>query len=178
MRRGLTRERLRALMRQIARSAPGGRTFRVFILGGGTAVYAGWRDSTIDADLYSDQDDVFREIQAIKEKLQLNVELVRPEDFVPPLEDSDTRHVAIETIGNVGFYHYDPYAQLLSKIVRGFRKDLLDAESLIDSGMVDVDRFRALVHAIPAAAYARYPQLSPAAVREAVDDFLLGIRPG
>lgn len=108
------------------------------------------------------------------DKLQLNVELVRPEDFVPPLEGTPGRHVLIETIGTVSFYHYDPYAQLFAKIVRGFRKDLLDARNLIDSGMVDVERFVALVHAIPSTAYARYPQLSSVAVLQAVDDFLEG----
>lgn len=159
-------------MREIARSAPSGRSFRVFILGGGTAVHSGWRDATIDADLYSEQDDVFRHIQDIKERLQLNVEFVRPEDFVPPLAGTDDRHVPIDTMGNVTFYHYDPYAQLFSKVVRGFRKDLLDAESFVDSRMVDADRLRALVHDIPEAAYARYPALSRGAVLEAIDGFL------
>jgi hypothetical protein len=38
------------------------------------------------------------------------------------------RHVFIETIGAISFYHYDPYAQILSKIVRGFQRDLDDAQ--------------------------------------------------
>lgn len=172
MRRALTRERLQELMQELARRAPAGRSFRVFLLGGGTAVVAGWRESTIDADLYSEQDDVFRHIQEIKERLQLNVEFVRPEDFVPPLTATDARHLRIETIGKVSFYHYDPYAQLLSKVVRGFAKDLRDAENLIASGMVDAERFRRLVHEIPDAEYARYPALSRAAVLDAVDGFL------
>ena len=163
-------------MREIARRAPPGRSFQVFILGGSTAVYAGWRMSTIDADLYAAQIDVFRDIQDIKERLELNVEFARPEDFVPALADTGARHVLIESIGSVSFYHYDPYAQLLSKVVRGFRKDVLDAEELIASGMVDVEQFRALVHEIPAEAYARYPALSQAAVLNAVDAFLEGLR--
>lgn len=69
-----------------------------------------------------------------------------------------------------------PYAQTLSKIVRGFRKDLRDAERFVESGMVDPDRFRALVRAIPESEYARYPNLSPDSVAAAVDDFLSGRR--
>jgi hypothetical protein len=72
----------------------------------------------------------------------------------------------------VSFYHYDPYAQLRSKVVRGFARDLVDAKAFVTSGMVDPDRFRKLVHSIPAALYAKYPRLSSAAVRAAVDDFV------
>jgi hypothetical protein len=152
--------------------APRGKSYRVYLVGGGSAVEFGWRDSTIDADLYSSRTEVFREIQSIKERLHVNVEFVRPEDFVPALEGSKSRHRFIDAISNVQFFHYDPYSQLLSKLVRGFRKDLEDAEHFLDEGMVDADRFRSLVDRIPATAYARYPALSREAVIEAVDEFL------
>lgn len=171
MRRRLTRERLRGLMNELARVAPRGKSYRVFFVGGGTAVYVGWRSSTIDADLYSEDEDVFRDIQGIKERLQLNIEYARPENFVPELAGSAERHVFIETVGNISFYHYDPYAQTLSKVVRGFTRDMSDAESLVACGMVDVERFRALVHEIPDALFARYPALSRQAVLDVVDDF-------
>jgi hypothetical protein len=74
MRRRLTRKGLEDLMRELARSSPGRQSYRVFFVGGGTAVLAGWRESTIDADLYSDREEIFRDIQAIKERLQLNIE--------------------------------------------------------------------------------------------------------
>lgn len=172
MRRRLTRETLQELMRELSRSAPGRRAYRVYLVGGGTAVLLGWRDSTIDANLYSDRDEIFRNIQDIKERLQLNVEFVRPEDFVPALAGTAERHVFIETVGNVTYYHYDPHAQLFSKLVRGFRLDLLDAGRFLGSGMVEADRFRSLVHEIPESAYSRYPALSRQAVIEATDDFL------
>lgn len=159
-------------MKELARSAPARRSYRVYLVGGGTAVLLGWRASTIDADLYSDSDEIFHNIQDIKERLQLNVEFVRPEDFVPALAGTADRHVFIETVRNVSYYHYDPYAQLLSKVVRGFRQDLQDAERFLGSGMVDAERFRALVHEIPESAYSRYPALSWQAVVDAVDDYL------
>lgn len=172
MRNRLTRESLQALMRELARSAKPKQNYRVYVVGGGTAVLEGWRESSIDADLYASQDDVFHDVQGIKERLQLNIELARPEDFVPPLEGSETRHVFIQTVGRVSFYHYDPYAQLLSKVVRGFARDLADARALITSGMVDPNRFRRLVEDIPESVYSKYPRLSPQGVRMAVEDFL------
>ena len=174
MRRKLTRDGLRDLMGELARTAPRGRSFRVFVVGGGTAVYVGWRPSTIDADLCSDDDSVFRDVQQIKERLGLNIEFARPEDFVPALAGSDERHVFIETVGRVSFFHYDPYAQILSKLVRGFNRDLADAEGLVTSGMVDPARLRRLVIEIPEKAYSRYPALSRKAVLEVVEEFVSG----
>lgn len=172
MREEFTRERLRPLMKELARTAPRKVPYRVYLVGGGTAVSLGWRRSSIDVDLFSDRDDVFRDIQGIKERLNMNIEFARPEDFVPPLAGTGERHIFIETVGSISFYHYDPYAQLLSKVVRGFQRDRDDARQFIRSELVDPRRFRELVQAIPDSAYARYPNLSRAGVENAVASFL------
>jgi hypothetical protein len=176
MRAPLTREKLRAVMIELARSAPKDVAGRVYLVGGGTAVWAGWRPSTVDVDLHGEPEQLFRHIQSIKERLGVNVEFARPEDFVPPLSGSDDRHVFLEKIGTVSFFHHDPYAQVLSKVVRGFDRDLLDAEHFVRSGMVDPERLRSLVDDIPSVAYAKYPALSPDGVREAVTAFVEGRR--
>ena len=172
MRDSLTRARLRALMREIADTAPRGRDHRVLLVGGTTAVEAGWRESSMDADLFAEDESVFRDVQAIKERLDVNVEFARPEHFVPPLSGSAERHVFVATLGRVSFYHYDPYAQVLSKVVRGFERDVEDARRFVRSGMVEPARLCALVDEIPDTAYARYPSLSRAAVVGAVEEFL------
>jgi len=176
MREKLTRERLVSLMRELGRTGPRRGAHQVYLVGGGTAVYLGWRPSSIDVDLHSDQEVVFRDIQQIKERLNINIEFARPENFVPPLRGSADRHVFIDTIGKITFLHYDPYAQLFSKVVRGFERDLDDAEQFVRSGMVDPDRFHSLVSAIPESAYARYPSLTRAGVEQAVDTFLSGLK--
>lgn len=79
------------------------------------------------------------------------------------------------SLGNIEFYHYDPYAQLFSKLLRGFRKDLLDAGRFLTIGMVEPGRFRELVDAGPASAYTRYPSLNRAAGGEAIDEALSGV---
>ncbi len=165
---------MRELMRELARTAPPGEQYRVYIVGGGTAVLEGWRAATIDADLYSEREEVFRDVQGIKERLQLNIEFARPEQFVPALAGSADRHRFVERVGLVDFYHYDPYAQLLSKIVRGFRKDLLDAEQFVRRDLVDPREFLELVRQVPNSAYAKYPNLSRSSVLAAVEEFLTG----
>ncbi len=172
MREELTRERLISLMKELARTAPRGGTYRVYLVGGGTAVYLGWRRSSIDVVLFSEQQAVFEDIQTIKERLNVNIEFARPEDFVPPQNGTLNRHIFVDTIGSIAFYLYDPYAQLLSKVVRGFQRDLEDAREFVRRGMVDPKRFRSLVAAIPNSAYARYPSLSRGGVEEAVETFL------
>lgn len=172
MRNKLDRPRIRALVEALSRSAPRGKTSRIYLVGGATAVLEGWRDSTIDADLHASDERILRDVQEIKERLELNVELVRPEDFVPGLSGAESRHVLVERVGALELFHYDPYSQLLSKIVRGFAKDLQDARSFLDSGMVDASRFRSLVRGIPRSAWTRYPALSRKAVEDAVETFL------
>lgn len=172
MREEFTRERLQSLMKELARTAPRRGSYCVYLVGGGTAVGLGWRRSSIDVDLYSDQDQVFRDIQGVKERLNMNIEFARPENFVPPLKGTTDRHVFIETVSPVSFYHYDPYAQLLSKVVRGFQRDRDDARQFIRSGMVDPEKFGSLVSAIPDSAYAGYPSLSRSGVEKAVESFL------
>lgn len=172
MREPLTRDRLRLFMQALADSARALGSFRVYFVGGATAVDRGWRESTIDVDVSADNDRVFGGIQRLKETLQLNVEFVRPEDFVPVLSGAASRHLFIDTIGKVNFFHYDPYSQIFSKIVRGFRKDLEDAENFLSEGLIDKQRFSSLVNNIPKAAYERYPDLSRESVVQAVDEFL------
>ena len=176
MRHELTRERLRELLRAIANAAPPGGPYHVYVVGGGTAVDLGWRRSTLDADLFSHGDDVFRDIQGIKERLEVNVEFARPEHFVPALAGSEERHMLLETIGSVTFFHYDPYAQTFAKVVRGFRLDLEDAACFVRNGYVDPTRLESLVRGIPASAWAKYPSLTPASVLDAVTEFVAGSR--
>ena len=88
------------------------------------------------------------------------------------LSGAGSRHLFIETIRNVNFFHYDPYSQLFSKIVRGFRKDLLDAERFLSDGLVDTKRFRSLIDKIPRKAYDKHPELSRDEVTRTVDRFL------
>ncbi len=171
MREPLDPSRLQRLLRELAAADPRKGRFRVYLTGGATATERGWRTSTLDANLSADDDAVFRHVQKLKETLNLNIELVRPTDFVPSLPGEDQRHVFIQTIGNVDFFHFDPYAQALSKIVRGFDRDLLDVGHMLASGWVELLKLEAFVDKIPDAAYARYPSISKKAVISALKSF-------
>jgi hypothetical protein len=73
--------------------------------------------------------------------------------------------------GNVEIYHFDPYSQALSKIERGFAQDLEDVRELIERGLVEPARLRALFDAIEPELF-RYPAIDPPTFRRKLDQAL------
>jgi hypothetical protein len=149
-----------------ASASPG----RVYFTGGVSAVLLGWRSTTLDVDikLVPDADDVLRAIPPLKEKLALNVELAAPDQFIPELPGWRERSVFIAQIQRLSFFHYDFYAQALSKLERGHVKDLLDAEAMLSRGLIQPSELLRLFSLIEPDLY-RYPAIDPASFRAAVE---------
>ncbi|MGH9949759.1 MAG: DUF6036 family nucleotidyltransferase, partial [Pyrinomonadaceae bacterium] len=160
MREIATKEKIEEFMRAFGRAARS--ESRVYFTGGTTAVLLGWRDSTIDIDLRFEPelDELFRALPKLKEKLQINVELAAPSDFIPPLSGWQTRCRYIGREGKVSFYHYDTYSQALSKIERGHKQDKSDVEAMIKNGLVDRRKLFDLFQKIKPQLY-KYPAIDP-----------------
>lgn len=143
---------------------------RVYLTGGGTAVLVGWRASTVDVDLVfvPDRDELLRAIPRLKDDLQVNVELVSPAHFIPELPGWEGRSLFVGREGALEVYHYDPYAQALSKVERAHARDLDDVRELVARGLVDPARARELYLQIEPALY-RYPSLDPRTFRAKVE---------
>jgi hypothetical protein len=156
--------RIRALARQLGRVAQ--RPVRLYLTGGATAVVEGWRASTIDVDLRfePESDELLRALPALKELLDVNIELASPPDFIPELPGWRERSPLLFQEGRIEIYHFDLYSQALSKIERGFEQDLSDVREMLDRGFVEADRLRELYEAIEPELY-RYPAIDPAAFR-------------
>ena len=153
-------EKVRALMRRLgglARS-PG----RVYLVGGGSAVLVGWRETTVDIDLKLDPEPrgVFEAIARAKEELNVNVELAAPDDFIPPLPGWRERSPSIARHGSVDFFHYDFYAQALAKLERGHEMDRSDARAMARLGLIRAERLLDLHRSI-APSLVRYPAIDP-----------------
>lgn len=162
-------ERIGRFMRALGAEADA--EARVYLTGGATAVLHGWRDSTIDVDIkiVPDTDRVFRAIPALKERLQINVELAAPDDFIPVREGWEDRSPFIIREGRLSFHHFDLYAQALSKIERGHTQDAADVQELFQRGLVERGRLFEYFEAIESRLY-RYPAIDPAAFRRAVTE--------
>ncbi len=147
--RGETRaEKIQALMKALSRAAKG--PGAIYFTGGASAVLEGWRESTIDVDLKLDPEapGVFEALPRLKDELDLNVELASPDDFIPALPDWKNRSPLIAQKGPLRFYHYDFFAQALSKIERGHSQDVLDVDEMFRRRLVNSAELRSLFERI------------------------------
>lgn len=161
--------RLREFMRLLGRRTRA--AGRVYLVGGATAVLHDWRASTIDIDIDLDPglDAVLREIPAIKEDLQVNVELASPAHFIPELPGWRDRSPFVVREGTLDFHHYDFYAQALSKIERAHDRDVEDVREMAARGLIEPQRLTGFFDLIEPQLY-RYPAIDAASFRRAVTE--------
>jgi hypothetical protein len=171
MRRKVTIATLRQFMQELAAAArsPG----NVYFTGGATALLLGFRDQTIDIDLKLDPEPAgaFEAIAKLKDRLDLNVELASPEDFIPPADGWRERSRSIASIGPLRFFHYDFSLQALSKLERGHAQDLEDVMSLVRGGYVTAADLQARFAQIEGGLL-RYPAIDPRQFRQKLEEFL------
>jgi hypothetical protein len=171
MRKPADAKRINDFMRALGAAAPEAGT--CYLVGGGTAVLLGWRKTTIDVDIEFDpeQDELLRALPAIKDELQINVELASPRDFIPLPIGWEERSPSVGREGRLTFKHFDLYSQALAKIERGHTRDLEDVRVMLERGLIEPDRLRAAFDEIEPQLY-RFPAIDPADFRRRVEDFL------
>jgi hypothetical protein len=176
MRQKVTVATLKQFMQELAAEtrSPG----KVYLTGGATALLLGFRDQTIDIDLKLDPEPegAFEAIAALKNRLDLNVELASPEDFIPRAADWRERSRLIATIGRVEFFHYDFSLQALAKLERGHVQDLNDVMRLVRGGFVTVAELQARFAQIEPGLL-RYPAIDPRQFKRKLDQFLTQFPP-
>jgi hypothetical protein len=169
MRRLVDADRLRRLMRALGKEARS--EARVYLTGGASAVLLAWRGRTIDVDLKiePEQDEVLRAIPELKDRLEVNVELASPGDFIPELPGWRDRSPFITREGNLFFHHYDFYGQALSKLERRHVRDIDDVMQMHARRLIDPTRLLELFAAIEPQLY-RYPAIDPRSFRNVVKE--------
>jgi hypothetical protein len=168
MRRPVDETRIREFFRALGAEAK--EETRLYLTGGTTAVLFGWRATTVDLDvkIVPEHDSLFRAIPALKDKLEVNVELASPADFIPELPGWQERSRFIVREGKIDFFHYDFYAQALSKLQRGHAKDQGDVREMIERGLVEPRKAMELFDAIEDGLY-RFPSIDPISFRRRVE---------
>lgn len=171
MREPLNREKIKKFMEGLGHRIK--EKGRVYLTGGATAVLLDWRDSTIDIDIkpVPETDEIFQAIAALKNEIDVNIELASPGEFIPPLPGWEERSIFIENQGPLHFFHYDLYAQALAKIERGHAQDQKDVCEMFSRGLINRDTLLRLFESIRPQLI-RYPAIDPgefeAKVREAI----------
>jgi Nucleotidyltransferase of unknown function (DUF6036) len=165
------RARIDAFLEALAREAT--QDTDVFVVGGTSAVLAGWRDATIDIDLVMrpESDAMPRAIPALKERLHLNVELAARHQSIPVPEGWEERSPEIRRIGRVTIRHYDWCAQALAKLERGHTRDIADVHAMLERGLVSAAELRRMFAAIEPRLY-RYPAVDGPSFRRAMQEIV------
>ncbi len=171
MREAVSAARVRAFMRELG--ATSGAAGRIYLTGGASAVLLQWRETTLDVDIRVIPDDgrVLRAIPQLKERLNINVELASPTDFIPELRGWQERSAFIVRETDLAFHHFDFYSQALAKIERGHRKDIADVKMMLATGLVMPQALLTFFSDIEPELY-RYPAIDPAAFKAAVLEML------
>ena len=171
MREKVSTERLEEFIKAVGRT--GKKTARIYFVGGATAVLLGWRETTIDVDIkmVPELDEILRALPRLKERLQLNIELASPDDFIPPVPGWEERSTYIGKAGSVEFFHYDFYSQALAKIERGHTTDMLDVRHMVEKGLIEPSRLLELFSLIEDRLY-KYPAVDVDTFRAAVEAFV------
>ena len=119
------------------------------------------------ADFVPEHDALFRAIPRLKERLELNVELAAPSDFIPVRSGWEDRSPFIVSEASLSFHHFDLHAQALAKIERGHAQDLEDVREMLRRGLIDRDEAVRYFAEIEPRLY-RFPAVDPASFRAAV----------
>jgi hypothetical protein len=171
MRLNVDQEKIKRLMQALSREAKGSGC--IYFTGGASALLIGWRSSTVDVDIRLDPEPpgIFQAIAKLKQELNINIELASPQDFLPPIPGWRDRSVFIDKQGKVSFYHYDFIAQALSKLSRGFDRDINDVQAMYEQKLFTLKDLRDCFEAI-VPELIRFPSLDPDELRSSVESFI------
>ena len=171
MRSTIDPQKIEQLMKTLGREAKGAGS--IYFTGGASALLIGWRESTVDIDIRLDPEPpgIFQAIAKLKRELNINIELASPQDFLPPLPGWRDRSIFIGKQGQIAFYHYDFTAQALSKLSRGFDRDVNDVQSMYAQGLFSLDDLQTSFEAIEPELI-RFPSLDADALRNKVITFI------
>jgi hypothetical protein len=171
MRSNVDPQKIEQLMKALGREARGSGC--IYFTGGASALLIGWRSSTVDIDIRLDPEPpgIFQAIAKLKQELDINIELASPQDFLPQLPGWRDRSVFIGRQGEISFYHYDFTAQALSKLSRGYNRDIDDVRAMYEQKLFSLEKLRDCFNEIETELI-RFPALDPALLRNKIEQFI------
>lgn len=112
------------------------------LIGGSALTLLGSPRPTIDIDFVGDDvhpNKLHKSIMQIAKELQIHVEPVPLDRFIPLPKGSEERNIRIGRYGNLEIYVADPYSIALSKLDRGIEIDFEDIIFLIQHNFIILD---------------------------------------
>lgn len=140
LRPSVDQQRIMEFLRQLGEQSRA--AGRIYLVGGSTVVFEGYRSRTLDIDLTletspAEEERLVRALRELKDKLSVNVELVSPGDFIPLPSGYRERSEFVGRFGRLDVFHFDLYSTALSKIERGTEQDFADVLALLKARRVE-----------------------------------------
>ena len=114
---------------------------------------------------------MLRAIPGLKDQLSINVELAGPGHFIPLPAGWEERGIVALHGRRLTFAHFDPYAQVLSKLERDHARDREDVRAFAARALVEPGALLRFFEEIEEQLY-RFPAIDPPAFRARVEDFV------
>ena len=121
----------------------------LLLLGGSALCLLGSLRPTLDIDYVGHdlhKNALQRVIEQVAQEMQLEVQAVPIDEFVPLPDDAQQRRLSVGQFGSIEVYILDPYSIALSKIDRGFGTDIEDIIFLIRQGLITVEQLEAVIN--------------------------------
>lgn len=161
------RERIVRFLKQLGERfrRPG----RVYLVGGTTMVFEGFRRQSLDIDLTfevppEDHAAFVQAIRALKDELAVSVEEASPGDFIPLPSGYRERCRYIGRYGQLDVFHFDLYSMALSKVERGTAEDFADVLALLRDGRIEMSALEIYMTEI-------LPRFATASLKRDPDEF-------
>jgi hypothetical protein len=114
---------------------------RLYLLGGSALSVLGHPRRTLDIDLAAGSlpPDLIDAIKTLEKALEIEVEFVPIEEFIPLPGQAETRHIQVMAVGELEIFIFDPYSIALSKLARGFEADIQDVVFMLNERVVALE---------------------------------------
>jgi len=152
MGQGLATDDIRRFLEHLSKQYP--HPISLYLLGGGALCLLGSPRRTVDIDFTVEAPSKEFEsvVELVAQELQLEVEIIPIEEFIPLPAEAATRHQAVDRFGNLKVFIFDPYTLAISKIARGLDTDIQDVLFLLQNRFVELNKLIQFVEdAIPTA---------------------------
>lgn len=116
---------------------------RLYLIGGSALALLGSPRQTIDIDFIGNDILPTSEHEALlktAKELDILLEPVPLEQFIPLPENSDKRSIRIGKFNNLEIYVADPYSIALGKLDRGFDTDIEDIIFLLQKHYIEIEK--------------------------------------
>lgn len=116
---------------------------RLFLLGGSALTLLGSQRPSLDIDFIGDDihpNELHRTIMDKAKEMQLQIDIVPLDRFIPLPDGNEQRSIYIGQFGNLEVYVIDPYSIALSKLDRGLFTDFDDIIFLIKNDYITFEK--------------------------------------